>query len=106
MTIALNYKVKTLHPSEHGWLLNVQNMMQRYFRDETRPDVKIKVLELLRDVLRNTRHVYDDRVISGPVLHFLKDLPLETDIDVQTRGVTLLAEVCSCCGCVDRPGPP
>ena len=57
MTVALDFKAKSLHPSVSGWLSNIEDLMIRYFREDSRTEIKLKVLSILEDVLSSCRNL-------------------------------------------------
>eukprot|EP00039_Didymoeca_costata_P012398 m.178543 g.178543 ORF g.178543 m.178543 type:complete len:618 (+) comp15470_c0_seq1:330-2183(+) len=91
MTIALNYKAQNLHPSISGWLDNLADMMLRYFKEEYREEIKMRVLQVLEDVLASCiqmKQVEDLKV----VVSFFGGLDAETP-NVLDATVKLLVKV-------------
>jgi tuberous sclerosis protein 2 len=92
---ALDYKIKAVKPPFPNWLENVDCLLHRYFVNEVRVDVKIKVLSVLEGVLDEARLVCDDELIRGPLLSTLWRQLMRESRSVQEAAVNLLVKVAS-----------
>ena len=97
MTITMDYKMKTVHPSVTGWMNNVVALAQRYFLEESRSSIKIRTLSILEDTMRESKHLYEDQLIEVVILKYFSDISNEVDPSVQIAAVELLAMVAASC---------
>ncbi|KAJ7416815.1 Tuberin [Willisornis vidua] len=55
----ITYRAQSIHPAKDGWIHNLQLLMERFFRNESRSAVRIKVLDVLSFVLSINRQFYE-----------------------------------------------
>ncbi|XP_010831993.1 PREDICTED: tuberin, partial [Bison bison bison] len=55
----ITYRAQSIHPAKDGWIHNLQLLMERFFRNESRSAVRIKVLDVLSFVLLINRQFYE-----------------------------------------------
>merc|ERR1719272_523260 len=91
MSIALNFKATTLHPSVNGWRDNLEDLMIRYFQEEGRPAIKLRVLSILEYVHVSCLHLHNESAMQA-VLPYLGFLGNE-DTTVQEVAINLLVKM-------------
>ena len=95
LSVVLEYKTQFLHLEHDNWLENATLFMQKYFRHDIRPDVKLKVLIIMEQVMQSVRYLYDDALISHALLPAFSSLASEPDSGVQTNALLFIARVAS-----------
>ncbi|XP_070579524.1 tuberin-like [Ptychodera flava] len=91
------YKAQVIHPTKEGWIQNLQNLMDKYFKQDKRTCIRVKVLTVLSFVLSSTRHIYEDDLIELVVLPQLSHIIDDTDAEVRNEAVQLLVDVALDC---------
>ncbi|KAJ7372751.1 Tuberous sclerosis 2-like protein [Desmophyllum pertusum] len=95
-----SFKAQTVHPAQVGWLTNLHNLMEKYFRYEIRTSVRVKVLTILSSVLTSYGHWYE-------FYHYLNHIAEDQDVTVRNVAVQILLDLCQMCDsqkCQDFPG--
>ena len=88
----VKYQQKTfLHPARHGWLERLATMMERLYIKEDRQVVRLKVLEVLREVVTSNLILYEDELLEKGVLPFFLSVEREPDMVVRVQAVRLIA---------------
>ncbi|XP_053550489.1 tuberin isoform X2 [Bombina bombina] len=93
----INYKAQSIHPGKEGWVLDLQKLMERYFRNETRSIVRMKVLDVLSFSLSINRQFYEEELIEKVVTSQLAHIPEDRDHQVRKLATQLLGDLAECC---------
>lgn len=93
----IEYHSQNVVPTEHLWLTNLYNLLHKYFKNENRRNVKLKVLEALGNVIRLNRRQYDDELIDRIVLPHMTNITQCNDIVVRSSVANLLIDLCLEC---------
>ncbi|XP_078611279.1 tuberin-like isoform X3 [Branchiostoma floridae x Branchiostoma japonicum] len=102
--LLVSYRAQSIHPAKDSWILNLQNLMDKYFRYELRTPIRIKVLDVLSAVLSSTRHLYEENLIEGVVIPQLGQIADDPDVEVRNVAVQLLMDLAQTCNterCLD-----
>ena len=88
----IQYQQRTfLHPARHGWLDRLASMMERLYCKEDRQVIRLKVLEVLREVVTSNIILYEEELLEKGVLPFLSSVEKEQDLVVRVGAVRLIA---------------
>uniref|UniRef100_A0A6I8N2E2 Tuberin n=1 Tax=Ornithorhynchus anatinus TaxID=9258 RepID=A0A6I8N2E2_ORNAN len=91
------YRARAIHPAKDGWIQNLQLLMERFFRNEPRSAVRIKVLDVLSFVLSINRQFYEEELINSVVIPQLAHIPEDRDPQVRKLATQLLVDVAEGC---------
>ncbi|XP_072610130.1 tuberin isoform X1 [Vulpes vulpes] len=93
----ITYRAQSIHPAKDGWIQNLQLLMERFFRNESRSAVRIKVLDVLSFVLLINRQFYEEELISSVVISQLSHVPEDKDPQVRKLATQLLVDLAEGC---------
>ncbi|XP_074960740.1 tuberin isoform X5 [Phalacrocorax aristotelis] len=93
----ITYRAQSIHPAKDGWIHNLQMLMERFFRNETRSAVRIKVLDVLSFVLSINRQFYEEELINLVVISQLAHIPEDKDHQVRKLATQLLVDLAEGC---------
>ncbi|KAG8433275.1 hypothetical protein GDO86_017530 [Hymenochirus boettgeri] len=93
----ITYRAQSIHPGKEGWVLDLQKLMDRYFRNETRSAVRMKVLDVLSFALSINRQFYEEELIEKVVTCQLAHIPEDKDPQVRKLATQLLVDLAECC---------
>ncbi|XP_074649402.1 tuberin-like [Tubulanus polymorphus] len=95
--VLISYKAEAIHPTKGNWILHLCQLMEKYYRSETRTQIRIKALGILSNVLNSHKDVYEDELIEQVVLPQLTNLDLDQDVEVRNKAVELLVSLAKSC---------
>ncbi|XP_006978992.2 tuberin isoform X16 [Peromyscus maniculatus bairdii] len=93
----ISYRAQSIHPAKDGWIQNLQLLMDRFFRNECRSAVRIKVLDVLSFVLLINRQFYEEELINSVVISQLSHIPEDKDHQVRKLATQLLVDLAEGC---------
>ncbi|KAM4632290.1 tuberin isoform 2-T2 [Discoglossus pictus] len=93
----ITYRAKSIHPGKEGWVQDLQKLMERYFRNESRSIVRMKVLDVLSFALSINRQFYEEELIEKVVTSQLAQIPEDKDHQVRKLATQLLVDLAECC---------
>lgn len=93
----ISYRAQSIHPAKDGWIQNLQLLMDRFFRNEGRSAVRIKVLDVLSFVLLINRQFYEEELINSVVISQLSHIPEDKDHQVRKLATQLLVDLAEGC---------
>ncbi|KAF5913800.1 hypothetical protein HPG69_002662 [Diceros bicornis minor] len=93
----ITYRAQSIHPANDGWIHNLQLLMERFFRNESRSAVRIKVLDVLSFVLLINRQFYEEELINSVVISQLSHIPEDKDHQVRKLATQLLVDLAEGC---------
>uniref|UniRef100_A0A8C9B0P9 Tuberin n=1 Tax=Prolemur simus TaxID=1328070 RepID=A0A8C9B0P9_PROSS len=93
----ISYRAQSIHPAKDGWIQNLQLLMERFFRSESRGAVRIKALDVLSFVLLINRQFYEEELINSVVISQLSHIPEDRDPQVRKLATQLLVDLAEGC---------
>ncbi|XP_033124579.1 tuberin-like [Anneissia japonica] len=102
--LLVSYRAQAIHPTREEWIHNMQHLMEKYFKNETRMVIREKILNVLSYVLSQTSHLYEEELIKALVLPYLSNIQEDADTCVRNVAVQLLVDVAMDCQtpqCID-----
>ncbi|MEE6497969.1 hypothetical protein FKM82_002944 [Ascaphus truei] len=93
----ITYRAQSIHPGKEGWVMDLQKLMDRFFRNESRSVVRIKVLDVLSFTLSINRQFYEEELIEKVVTCQLAHIPEDKDHQVRKLATQLLVDLAECC---------
>lgn len=52
----IEYRASTIGPTYYQWQAKIGSLMERYYKNETRTTIRMKVLDVLTNVIRVNRY--------------------------------------------------
>ncbi|XP_061175149.1 tuberin-like isoform X1 [Saccostrea echinata] len=98
VSLLIEHQAQLINPTKENWINHLYQLLEKYFKNETRTQIRVKALDKLSLVLSINKHIYEDVLINRVVLPHL--CHIEADHDPQVRKVAadmllLLANGCS-----------
>lgn len=93
----LEYLAKNITPTQNLWMTNLYNLLHKYFRNDMRTVIRLKVLEILTDVFKLNREQYEEELIERIVIPHMTYVLNDGDMLVRVSVVKMLIEMCSVC---------
>ncbi|KAJ1527617.1 hypothetical protein ONE63_007580 [Megalurothrips usitatus] len=93
----VSYLASSVEPTRHHWLAKLHALLEKFFRSETRTNIRVKVLGVLDKVIQTNRAAYEDELIEQAVVPFLAHIDQDPDVAVRNAAAALLIELCLNC---------
>ncbi|XP_063286542.1 tuberin isoform X2 [Pelobates fuscus] len=93
----ITYRAQSIHPGKEGWILDLQKLMDRFFRNESRSIIRMKVLDVLSFALSINRQFYEEELIEKVVTCQLAHIPEDNDHQVRKLATQLLVDLAEGC---------
>ncbi len=61
--------------------------MEKHFRSDRRDRVRIKSLDVLLDMFKSNRHMYEEELVEKVVAPFLKGIDADPSLEVRLQGI-------------------
>ncbi|KAM9304880.1 tuberin [Gastrophryne carolinensis] len=93
----ITYRAQSIHPGKEAWVQDLLKLMDKYFRNENRCIVRMKVLDVLSFSLSINRQFYEEELIEKVVTCQLAHIPEDEDPQVRKLATQLLVDLAECC---------
>uniref|UniRef100_A0A8C1GNJ5 Tuberin n=1 Tax=Cyprinus carpio TaxID=7962 RepID=A0A8C1GNJ5_CYPCA len=93
----ISYRAQSIQPAKDGWLQNLLKLMEKFFRNESRTVIRIKVLHILSFVLSTNRQLYEEELIEVVVIPQLGQIAEDRDLSVRKPATQLLVDLAEGC---------
>ncbi|TNN69438.1 Tuberin [Liparis tanakae] len=93
----ISYRAQSIQPAKDGWIQSLHRLMEKFFRNETRSVIRIKVLHILSFVLSTNRQLYEDELIEMVVVPQLSAVAEDRDLAVRKQATQLLVDLAEGC---------
>nr|XP_055060259.1 tuberin isoform X3 [Misgurnus anguillicaudatus] len=93
----ISYRAQSIQPAKDGWLQNLLKLMDKFFRNESRTMIRIKVLDILSFVLSTYRQLYEEELIEVVVIPQLGLIAEDKDLAVRKQATQLLVDLAEGC---------
>ncbi|KAK2919269.1 tuberin isoform X1 [Channa argus] len=93
----ISYRAQSIQPARDGWIQSLHRLMEKFFRNETRSVIRIKVLHILSFVLSTNRQLYEDELIEMVVIPQLSSIAEDRDLAVRKQATQLLVDLAEGC---------
>ncbi|XP_047220193.1 tuberin isoform X3 [Girardinichthys multiradiatus] len=93
----ISYRAQSIQPAKDGWIQSLYCLMEKFFRNETRSVIRIKVLHILSFVLSTNRQLYEDELIEKVVIPQLSGIAEDRDLAVRKQATQLLVDLAEGC---------
>ncbi|XP_041961436.1 tuberin isoform X1 [Alosa sapidissima] len=95
--ILISYRAQSIQPAKDGWIQSLHRLMEKFFRNETRSIIRIKVLHILSFVLSTNRQLYEEELIEVVVIPQLGQIAEDKDLLVRKQATQLLVDLAEGC---------
>ena len=86
-----------ISPTQSGWLKELTNLVDRFYRQETNQMIRLSTIEHLREITNIYRICYEDEILEKVVIVVFSDIAQEADVKIRVAVCKLLLEICSHC---------
>ncbi|KAG7486401.1 tuberin isoform X1 [Solea senegalensis] len=93
----ISYRAQSIQPAKDGWIQSLHRLMEKFFRNEIRSVIRIKVLHILSFVLSTNRQLYEDELIEMVVIPQLSGIAEDRDLAVRKQATQLLVDLAEGC---------
>lgn len=93
----ISYRAQAIQPAKDGWIQSLYRLMDKFFRNEARSVIRIKVLHILSFVLSTNRQLYEDELIEMVVIPQLSGIADDRDLAVRKQATQLLVDLAEGC---------
>ncbi|XP_042619497.1 tuberin-like isoform X6 [Cyprinus carpio] len=93
----ISYRAQSIQPAKDGWLQNLLKLVEKFFRNESRTVIRIKVLHILSFVLSTNRQLYEEELIEVVVIPQLGQISEDRDLSVRKQATQLLVDLAEGC---------
>uniref|UniRef100_A0A3Q3LGQ6 TSC complex subunit 2 n=1 Tax=Labrus bergylta TaxID=56723 RepID=A0A3Q3LGQ6_9LABR len=93
----ISYRAQSIQPAKDGWIQSLHRLMEKFFRNESRSVIRIKVLHILSFVLSTNRQLYEDELIEMVVIPQLSGIAEDRDLPVRKQATQLLVDLAEGC---------
>ncbi|CRK93003.1 CLUMA_CG006605, isoform A [Clunio marinus] len=93
----ISFRVSQISPVQLGWLEKLAHLMERFYRKEINQNVRISMIEHLKEIININRICYEDEILEKIVIVTFCDISQELDMKVRVAACKLLLDICSHC---------
>ncbi|KYM81590.1 Tuberin [Atta colombica] len=93
----IEYRASMIGPTYYQWQTKLGSLMERYYKIETRTTIRMKVLDVLTNVIYVNRSRYEDELIERIVVPYTQHVDVDPDITIRTVTANLLIDLCLEC---------
>ncbi|XP_012271509.1 tuberin isoform X2 [Orussus abietinus] len=93
----IDYRAGMIGPTRHQWQSKLATLMERYYKNETRTNVRVKALDVLTNVIQINRSRHEDELIERIVVPYLQHVDADPDITIRNVAAYLLVDLCLEC---------
>lgn len=93
----IDYRASFVSPTYHQWQYKLGLLMDRYYKVETKTNIRLKVLDVLTNVIQVNRSRYEDELIERVVVPHLQYVEQDSDITIRNKAANLLVDLCFEC---------
>lgn len=93
----VNHKASKINSMSSGWLRQLQNFMERFYRHEKSQAIRLATVEHLKEIIVLNRACYEEEMLEKVVIVIFSDIAQEPDVKIRVAVCRLLLEICSHC---------
>ncbi|KAK6169153.1 hypothetical protein SNE40_020258 [Patella caerulea] len=97
VSLLIDYHAQSITPIKDKWIINLNSLLDRFFRQERRTDIRKKALDILSFVLGINKHVYEVDLIQNVVLPNLGNIDTDPDPEVRRVAADILLVLAQSC---------
>lgn len=93
----ISYKVSTISPTQSGWLKQLNNLMERFYRQEMNQSIRLATIDHLKEITTINRACYEEEILEKIVVVAFSDIAHEPDVKIRVVVSKFLLDICSHC---------
>lgn len=93
----IEYRARSIGPTHYHWQFKLANLMERYYKIETRTNIRMKVLDVLTNVVQINRSRYEEELIERIIVPYFQHVDMDFDITIRNGVAHLLIDLCLEC---------
>ncbi|XP_059835037.1 tuberin isoform X4 [Hypanus sabinus] len=93
----VSYRAQSVHPAKYCWIQNLQKLMEKFFKNESRSAIRKKALDVLLFILSINRQLYEEELIEAVVIPQLGHIAEDKDHVVRRLAAQLLVDLAVDC---------
>ncbi|XP_041363648.1 tuberin-like isoform X2 [Gigantopelta aegis] len=97
VSMLIDYHAQSIHPGKENWIQNLSAILDKYFRQETRTEIRKKSLNVLSFILSINKHVYESDLMEKVVIPQLGHIENDPDPEVRRVAVEMLLVLANDC---------
>ncbi|KAK7507156.1 hypothetical protein BaRGS_00001091 [Batillaria attramentaria] len=93
----IDYHARDIHPGKDRWIQSLHQLLEKFFRQETRTEVRKKALGVLSFILDLNKHVYEAEMIDKLLIPHFTHIDSDSDVEVRKMAVEILMGMAQGC---------
>ncbi|XP_029054023.2 tuberin isoform X1 [Osmia bicornis bicornis] len=93
----IEYRAYTIGPTHYQWQSRLANLIERYYKIETRTNIRMKILDVLTNVIEVNRFRYEDELIEKIIVPYFQHIDMDPDITIRNSVAHLIVDLCLEC---------
>ena len=93
----IDHRASVIGPTDYQWQTKLSCLMERYYKIETRTNIRVKVLDVLTNVVQVNRSRHEDELIERIVVPYLQHVDMDPDITIRNVAAYFLVDLCLEC---------
>ncbi|XP_067929120.1 tuberin-like isoform X2 [Watersipora subatra] len=96
VTMLLEHRAVACRPSDDDWLSNLENLLNKYYKTETRATIRLKALNVFSQIVATNKTLHEDELLDMMLTTFA-GVYADVDVTIRCRAVQVLAEQAKSC---------
>ncbi|KAF6037720.1 TSC2 [Bugula neritina] len=96
VTMLLEHRSRACRPNEDNWLTNLDHLLTKYYRTESRSSIRLKALSTFNQIIITNKILYEEELLEL-LLSTCSAVYSDPDVTVRCKVVQLLVERAKCC---------
>ncbi|KAH0546382.1 tuberin [Cotesia glomerata] len=92
----IDYRASIIGLTHYHWQSKLANLVERYFKVETRTNIRVKVLDIVTRIIHTNRY-HEDELIEKIIVPYLQHVDADPDIVIRNVSAKLLVDLCLKC---------
>ncbi|XP_008551643.1 tuberin [Microplitis demolitor] len=92
----IDYRASIIGLTHYHWQSKLANLVERYFKIETRTSIRTKVLDIVTRIIHMNRY-HEDELIERIIVPYLQHVDVDPDIMIRNVSAHLLVDLCLNC---------
>ncbi|XP_076458884.1 tuberin-like isoform X2 [Babylonia areolata] len=91
------YHQQAIHPGRDKWLQNLHQLLDKFYRQDTRTEVRKKALGVLSFIVGVNKHVYEVDLIDKLMIPHFSHIDADPDVEVRKMVVEIIISMAQGC---------
>lgn len=97
LLLLVSYRAEAIRPTETDWILKLGDFVDTYLISLTNTKAKLKVLDILTDIVVSNINVYEKELVDNIVIAKFPSILEESNYTVKENVVDFLLKICAFC---------